>query len=65
MATTKKIIITGGAGFLGLNLASKLANKNEYEIIIWDNLSRGKHDKSFKSLLKRKNVKFCKQFEFR
>ena len=61
MATTKKIIITGGAGFLGLNLASKLANKNEYEIIIWDNLSRGKHDKSFKSLLKRKNVKFFKK----
>ena len=38
----KKVIILGGAGFIGLNIAKYLiANKN-YKITIADNLSRGK-----------------------
>ena len=56
----KKIIITGGAGFIGFNLAKKLLKKN-FKIIIWDNLSRGKHDSHFKKLIKNKNVKFIKK----
>tara|TARA_Y100000590_G_scaffold439021_1_gene562509 strand:+ start:3134 stop:4111 length:978 start_codon:yes stop_codon:yes gene_type:complete len=58
--TTKKIIITGGAGFIGLNLANFLAKKN-FHVIIWDNLSRGKYDIHLKNLLKNKNVKFVKK----
>jgi len=36
--TNKKIIITGGAGFIGYNLAKRLASKN-FKVIIWDNLN--------------------------
>ena len=60
MAITKKIIITGGAGFIGLNLARQLAQEN-YNVIIWDNLSRGKYDAYLKNLLRKKNVKFIKK----
>ena len=35
-----KIIITGGAGFIGSHLAEKLCKKNK--VIIIDNLSTGK-----------------------
>ena len=60
MATTKKIIITGGAGFIGYYLAKKLVKKN-FQVIIWDNLSRGKYDIHFKNLIKNKNIKFVKK----
>ena len=49
----KKIIITGGAGFIGSNLVDKLV-KNKIEITVLDNFSTG-----FKKYLnKNKNVKF-------
>ena len=38
---TKKILITGGAGFIGLNLANKLANIG-YKVDIADNFNRAK-----------------------
>ena len=38
----KKIIVTGGAGFIGTNLSRKLAEDENNEIYILDNLSRGK-----------------------
>ena len=60
MATIKKIIITGGAGFIGYYLAKKLVKKN-FQVIIWDNLSRGKYDVHFKNLIKNKNIKFVKK----
>ena len=51
-----KIIITGGAGFIGSHLAEFLVNKG-YKIVIIDNLSTGRlsNIKSFK-----KRVKFVK-----
>ena len=49
------ILITGGAGFIGSNLAIKLANDNN--VIIIDDLSRGKM-KNIVSMTKNKNVKF-------
>jgi len=55
----KNIIITGGAGFIGLSLAKQLSKKN-YRIYIIDNLSRGKFDIEFQELLKKKNVFFYK-----
>lgn len=49
----KKIFITGGAGFIGSTLASKLAENNE--IILFDNLARNtiKHT----NLLDHKNIR--------
>ena len=57
---SKKIIITGGAGFIGFHLAKKI-NKKKYQVIIWDNLSRGKIDKEFLEILKNKNIIFEKK----
>ena len=57
---SKKIIITGGAGFIGFHLAKKLIKK-KYQVIIWDNLSRGKIDKEFLEILKNKNIIFEKK----
>jgi UDP-glucose 4-epimerase len=39
----KKILITGGAGFIGSHLVDKLINEN-YKVIIVDNLSTGKKE---------------------
>jgi len=52
----KKILITGGAGFIGLALAKKLVKKNFVDLI--DNFSRGKKDEDFFRILKNKNVNF-------
>ena len=41
-------------------LLPKLAKEN-YNVIIWDNLSRGKYDTYLKNLLRKKNVKFIKK----
>ena len=40
----KKIIITGGAGFIGSHLIEKLLNKDIVEILVIDDLSTGKSD---------------------
>ena len=34
-----KILITGGCGFIGLNLINELINKNVEDLVIVDNLS--------------------------
>ena len=54
-----KILIIGGAGFIGLNLASELIKKSGNEISICDNFFRGKNDDDFKYLLN-KGVNFVK-----
>jgi UDP-glucose 4-epimerase len=54
----KRVLITGGAGFIGSNLAGELANRGE-EVIIMDNLSTGRME-NIKELLKRGNMKFVK-----
>ena len=36
-----KIIITGGAGFIGSNLAKKLIDENNESLLIIDDLSTG------------------------
>ena len=59
----KKVLITGGAGFIGSNLALKLKNKG-YEVVVLDNLSEQIHgknpDKSYTYSLIKDNVKFIK-----
>jgi UDP-glucose 4-epimerase/UDP-glucuronate decarboxylase len=48
--SNKKILITGGAGFIGYHLCRRLA-KEGHEITICDNFSRGKLDNDLKTLL--------------
>ena len=52
----KRALITGGAGFMGYHLAKRLEKEGFY-IDLVDDLSRGKIDKDFKLLIKRKKNK--------
>ena len=56
-----KIIITGGAGFIGSHLAENLIKK-KHEVIIIDNLSTGRLEniKKFKKKLKFINADISK-----
>lgn len=55
----KKVLITGGAGFIGLHLA-RLHAKSGDNITLIDNFFRGKDDPDLHELLKNKNVKLMK-----
>jgi UDP-glucose 4-epimerase len=52
------ILITGGAGFIGCAIATKLAQNPENSLTLLDNLSRGRADADFAELLARPNVHF-------
>jgi nucleoside-diphosphate-sugar epimerase len=52
-----KVLITGGAGFIGFHVAKYLAER-EYDITLCDNLFRGSVDYDLKMLIERENVKF-------
>lgn len=54
----KKVMITGGAGFIGLALAERLADCPETEVLLVDNLSRGRRDVAFEALLAQPKVSF-------
>jgi len=54
----RKILVTGGAGFIGSSLAERLARDPDNYIVIIDNLLTGSHSKIPKS--HHKNVKFIK-----
>ena len=41
MPKIKKILVTGGAGFVGTNLINSLLKKTKYKIISLDNYSSG------------------------
>ena len=51
-----KVVVTGGAGFIGSNLADELANRGK-EVVILDDLSTGKIE-NIGRLRKRENVRF-------
>lgn len=51
----KKVLITGGAGFIGLALAKHFAEKN-YQVHILDNFSRAVKDPELEQVSSRKNV---------
>lgn len=53
-----KILITGGAGFIGNHLAKELSENKENQITILDNLYRGDMDSEFKNLINKENVDF-------
>lgn len=56
----KKILITGGAGFIGSHLVESLIKKNK--IIIIDDLSTG-NMKNLEKVISHKNLKFIKRLE--
>ena len=54
---TKKILITGGAGFIGMHLTKRLL-KEDYEIDLIDNFKRGVDDKTLGMILDHDKVNF-------
>ena len=56
MTGTRRILLTGGAGFIGSHLATELAHRAEHLLIV-DNLSSGKLE-FIEELLERDNVDF-------
>lgn len=62
----KRILITGGAGFIGSNVAQKLVEK-DYEIVVMDSLSSQIHGENpektsplYRSILNNSNIQFIK-----
>lgn len=53
-----RILITGGAGFIGYFLAARLSGDEANNVTIVDNFTRGKRDEDLRKLMDRKNVKF-------
>jgi len=53
-----RAVVTGGAGFIGSNLAEELANRGT-EVVILDDLATGKME-NITDLLKSAQVKFIK-----
>lgn len=54
----KRVIVTGGSGFIGYHLASYLAGHADTEVTVVDNHARGVPDAMFQSLVGRGNVVF-------
>ena len=58
MSQTKKVVVTGGAGFIGSHLAERLIEQG-YPVIILDDLSTGKME-NIEGLLKNDTVEFIR-----
>lgn len=58
MNEVKKILVTGGAGFIGYHLAKKLSLNPSYFITIADNFSRGRLDTELQDLQGLDNIQF-------
>ena len=56
-----KILIVGGAGFIGFSLATELSKNKKNKITLLDNLSRGKADHDFIKLTKKKILNLLKK----
>jgi UDP-glucuronate decarboxylase len=52
----KRVLITGGAGFIGYHLAHELVS-NGYAVDLWDNFSRAVLDPDFEALSRHPNVR--------
>ncbi len=56
----KKVLLLGGAGFIGINIAKYLAKNRNYEITIADNFSRGQMDTDLTKLVDENNIEVIK-----
>ena len=56
---SNKILITGGAGFIGLHLAKRLLSEG-FTVHIIDNLERAVFDKEMEEIAQNSNIKFFK-----
>lgn len=54
----KRVIVTGGSGFIGYHLATHLSNDLDTEVTVIDNHARGIPDAMFQALIGRENVVF-------
>lgn len=54
---SRKILVTGGAGFIGCHLAECLAADGTDEVVLVDNLARGRRDAELQALAARPNVR--------
>lgn len=52
----KKILVTGGAGFIGYNISRILSDDPDNAVVVADDFSRGSKDDHFRKLLERDNV---------
>lgn len=52
----KKVLLLGGAGFIGFNIVKCLAETREYKLTIADNFSRGQKDEELLSLISSYNI---------
>ncbi len=57
MSHPKRVLITGGAGFIGSNLADRLI-RDGHDVIVFDNLSRRGADKNLEWLKQRHGARF-------
>tara|TARA_B100001063_G_scaffold246952_1_gene288736 strand:+ start:10239 stop:11258 length:1020 start_codon:yes stop_codon:yes gene_type:complete len=53
----KKVLLLGGAGFVGNNLLAHLVSEFNYSITVADNFFRGKLDNKFKNFIEKNNIK--------
>lgn len=53
----KKVLLLGGAGFIGYNITKYLAENRDYSLTIADNFARGKQDELFNELVDKHNIR--------
>lgn len=54
---SKKVLLLGGAGFIGFNIAKYLAVNRDYSLTIADNFARGKQDALFTELVRQHGIR--------
>jgi UDP-glucose 4-epimerase len=54
---SKKVLVLGGAGFIGMNIIKELISRGDYQITIGDNFFRGKMDAQLTKLVENHNIK--------
>src|SRR4029079_7620567 len=52
----KKVLLLGGAGFIGFNIAKYLSENRDYRLTIADNFARGKEDELFTALVNKNKI---------
>ena len=57
----RRIIVTGGSGFIGWHLTNYLSSLKNTEVTVIDNHARGAADEMFNELIKRENIIFLNE----